>query len=65
MNEIDADSVIDQIHPAKDVDGLTRINAGKLMRGELKNTIFPCTPYGCLYLVQKATGRFFILKKYF
>ncbi|KAK6015139.1 tetrahydrofolate dehydrogenase/cyclohydrolase, NAD(P)-binding domain protein, partial [Ostertagia ostertagi] len=40
----------------QDVDGLTRENAGRLMRGELRRTIFPCTPYGCLYLVQKATG---------
>ncbi|KAE9412738.1 hypothetical protein Angca_005469, partial [Angiostrongylus cantonensis] len=39
-----------------DVDGLTRINAGRLIRGELRDTILPCTPYGCLYLVQEATG---------
>lgn len=42
----------------KDVDGLTRENAGRLLRGELSNTIFPCTPYGCLYLVQRATGMY-------
>ncbi|KAK5970201.1 Dauer or Aging adult Overexpression [Trichostrongylus colubriformis] len=53
---VDADAVIDKIHPLKDVDGLTRENAGRLMRGELSRTIFPCTPHGCLYLVQKATG---------
>ncbi|KAL6724238.1 hypothetical protein Aduo_019143 [Ancylostoma duodenale] len=55
-NHIDADAVIDKIHPLKDVDGLTRENAGRLMRGELRRTIIPCTPNGCLYLVQKATG---------
>ncbi|CAD5215286.1 unnamed protein product [Bursaphelenchus okinawaensis] len=55
-NDIDADHVIDLIDEQKDVDGLTRENAGRLMRGELDRTIFPCTPYGCLYLVQKATG---------
>ncbi|CAB3400142.1 unnamed protein product [Caenorhabditis bovis] len=55
-NPIDADEVIDMIDPLKDVDGLTRINAGRLMRGELQRTIFPCTPFGCLYLVQQATG---------
>ncbi|ETN80785.1 tetrahydrofolate dehydrogenase/cyclohydrolase, catalytic domain protein, partial [Necator americanus] len=54
-NDIDADGVIDKIHPLKDVDGLTRENAGRLMRGELKRAIIPCTPNGCLYLVQKAT----------
>ncbi|VDM79384.1 unnamed protein product [Strongylus vulgaris] len=55
-NHIDADAVIDKIHPLKDVDGLTRENAGRLMRGELQRTIIPCTPNGCLYLVQKATA---------
>jgi 5,10-methylene-tetrahydrofolate dehydrogenase/methenyl tetrahydrofolate cyclohydrolase len=56
-NQIDSDTVIDLIDQAKDVDGLTRENAGRLMRGELEKTIFPCTPFGCLYLVQKATGK--------
>ncbi|EGT45954.1 CBN-DAO-3 protein [Caenorhabditis brenneri] len=55
-HEIDADAIIDLIDPLKDVDGLTRINAGRLARGELQRTIFPCTPFGCLYLVQQATG---------
>ncbi|KAI6201826.1 Methenyltetrahydrofolate cyclohydrolase [Aphelenchoides besseyi] len=55
-NPIDSDVVINMIDQAKDVDGLTRDNAGRLMRGELDKTIFPCTPFGCLYLVQKATG---------
>ncbi|CAD5221238.1 unnamed protein product [Bursaphelenchus xylophilus] len=55
-SKIDEDHVIDVIDQQKDVDGLTRENAGRLMRGELERTIFPCTPYGCLYLVQKATG---------
>uniref|UniRef100_A0A915D1E8 C-1-tetrahydrofolate synthase, cytoplasmic n=1 Tax=Ditylenchus dipsaci TaxID=166011 RepID=A0A915D1E8_9BILA len=56
VHPIDADSVIDRIDQSKDVDGLTRENAGRLMRGELEKTIFPCTPYGCLHLVQQATG---------
>ncbi|KAF8354903.1 hypothetical protein PRIPAC_96526, partial [Pristionchus pacificus] len=55
-NEIDADEVIDRIDRLKDVDGLTRENAGRLARGELSSTVFPCTPHGCLYLVQQATG---------
>ncbi|MFH4980360.1 hypothetical protein AB6A40_007069 [Gnathostoma spinigerum] len=55
-NPIDADAVIDRIHPMKDVDGLTRINAGRLARGELERTVLPCTPYGCLHLVLTATG---------
>uniref|UniRef100_A0A0K0FXH1 C-1-tetrahydrofolate synthase, cytoplasmic n=1 Tax=Strongyloides venezuelensis TaxID=75913 RepID=A0A0K0FXH1_STRVS len=56
VHSIDADHVVNMVHQEKDVDGLTRENAGRLMRGELNNTIFPCTPYGCLTLVQHATG---------
>uniref|UniRef100_A0A158R4M2 C-1-tetrahydrofolate synthase, cytoplasmic n=1 Tax=Syphacia muris TaxID=451379 RepID=A0A158R4M2_9BILA len=55
-NKIDADTVVDHISHEKDVDGLTRENAGRLARGELDKTIIPCTPYGCLKLVQAATG---------
>ncbi|PAV70745.1 hypothetical protein WR25_05378 [Diploscapter pachys] len=54
VNPVDTDAIIDRIK--HDVDGLTRENAGRLLRGELSNTIFPCTPYGCLHLVQRATG---------
>ncbi|KAK0396373.1 hypothetical protein QR680_001696 [Steinernema hermaphroditum] len=56
VQKIDADAVIDRIDHQKDVDGLTRENAGRLMRGELDRTIFPCTPYGVLVLIQEATG---------
>lgn len=58
VNEIDSDACVDRIDQSKDVDGLTRQNAGWLMCGELDKTIFPCTPYGCLHLVHKATGKF-------
>ena len=51
------DAVIDRIVHEKDVDGLTRENAGRLIRGELENVIFPCTPYGCLHLVKDALGK--------
>uniref|UniRef100_A0AC35UAU5 C-1-tetrahydrofolate synthase, cytoplasmic n=1 Tax=Rhabditophanes sp. KR3021 TaxID=114890 RepID=A0AC35UAU5_9BILA len=56
VHKIDADFCLDKIAIDKDVDGLTKVNAGRLMHGQLHNTIYPCTPYGCLYLVQKATG---------
>ncbi|KRZ18594.1 C-1-tetrahydrofolate synthase, cytoplasmic [Trichinella zimbabwensis] len=53
--EIDAQKVINCINFEKDVDGLTLHNAGRLARGELENTIIPCTPKGCLELL-KHTG---------
>ncbi len=48
---VDADSLVDRIVPEKDVDGLTRLNAGRLARGELEGTVIPCTPRGCFHLV--------------
>jgi len=48
---IDADRVIGRIDPAKDVDGLTAINAGKLALG--KPALVPCTPYGCMRMLEE------------
>uniref|UniRef100_A0A7E4VY86 C-1-tetrahydrofolate synthase, cytoplasmic n=1 Tax=Panagrellus redivivus TaxID=6233 RepID=A0A7E4VY86_PANRE len=53
---IETHHVIDKISHAKDVDGLTRENAGRLARGELDHAILPCTPYGCLLLVKNVLG---------
>lgn len=39
------------INPAKDVDGLHPLNAGKLFQG-LKGGFVACTPLGCLSLIQ-------------
>jgi methylenetetrahydrofolate dehydrogenase (NADP+) / methenyltetrahydrofolate cyclohydrolase len=47
---IDAARVIDAIDPAKDVDGFTAINAGRLATGG--RAMAPCTPLGCLALLR-------------
>jgi methylenetetrahydrofolate dehydrogenase (NADP+)/methenyltetrahydrofolate cyclohydrolase len=47
---IDANRVINEIDPAKDVDGLTEINAGRLLLG--KEGLAPCTPQGCIILAK-------------
>ena len=49
---ISADRVIDAIDPAKDVDGFNVVNAGKLAVGF--DGLFPCTPLGCLVLLDEA-----------
>ena len=49
---VDADAVMEEIAAEKDVDGLTLLNAGRLARNH-KDAIVPCTPKGCLRLVQK------------
>lgn len=47
---LDADAIIAAISPEKDVDGLTIANAGRLALG-LKGLV-PCTPLGCLLLLE-------------
>jgi methylenetetrahydrofolate dehydrogenase (NADP+) / methenyltetrahydrofolate cyclohydrolase len=51
---LNADSVIAAISPAKDVDGLTVTNAGLLATG--LPGLVPCTPLGCLLLLQDRMG---------
>jgi methylenetetrahydrofolate dehydrogenase (NADP+)/methenyltetrahydrofolate cyclohydrolase len=47
---LDADAVIARIDPDKDVDGLHVVNAGRLAAG--LPGLVPCTPLGCLLLLQ-------------
>ncbi|MDE8345016.1 MAG: bifunctional methylenetetrahydrofolate dehydrogenase/methenyltetrahydrofolate cyclohydrolase FolD [Acidocella sp.] len=49
-----AEAVIEAIDPAKDVDGLTVTNAGRLAAG--LPGLVPCTPLGCLLLLQDCLG---------
>ena len=51
---LNADAVIAAISPAKDVDGLTVANAGLLANG--LPGLVPCTPLGCLLLLQDRLG---------
>ncbi len=61
---IDAAVVIDAIDPDKDVDGLGQVNAGRVAldrrtdgqgRGG-QGALVPCTPLGCLLLLQAELG---------
>ena len=47
---LDTEAVIAAISPEKDVDGLTVVNAGRLASGA--EGLIPCTPLGCLLLLQ-------------
>ncbi len=51
---IDDKAVIETIDPAKDVDGFTPVNAGRLAIGE--DGLVPCTPLGCLMLLRARLG---------
>ena len=52
--QIDTQTVIEAIDPAKDVDGFHPINVGRLATGG--RGFVPCTPLGCLLLLQDSVG---------
>jgi methylenetetrahydrofolate dehydrogenase (NADP+)/methenyltetrahydrofolate cyclohydrolase len=47
---IDENSVINAIHPDKDVDGFHPISQGKMLLGQ--DTFLPATPYGIMLMLQ-------------
>jgi methylenetetrahydrofolate dehydrogenase (NADP+)/methenyltetrahydrofolate cyclohydrolase len=51
---MDADRIIGLIDPAKDVDGLTEISAGRLALG--RPGLRSCTPAGCVILAKRTLG---------
>ncbi|HUQ13482.1 MAG TPA: bifunctional methylenetetrahydrofolate dehydrogenase/methenyltetrahydrofolate cyclohydrolase FolD [Novosphingobium sp.] len=51
---LDAQAVVEAIDPAKDVDGLTPLNSGRLALG--LPGLVPCTPLGCAMLLKSRLG---------
>ncbi|WP_116132405.1 bifunctional methylenetetrahydrofolate dehydrogenase/methenyltetrahydrofolate cyclohydrolase [Tropicimonas sp. IMCC34043] len=51
---IRSDLVIEAIDPAKDVDGFTIANVGRLATGQ--KAMVPCTPLGCLLMLRAELG---------
>jgi methylenetetrahydrofolate dehydrogenase (NADP+) / methenyltetrahydrofolate cyclohydrolase len=51
---LNSDAVIACIDPAKDVDGLTEVSAGRLVLG--KPGLVACTPTGCVILAKQVLG---------
>ncbi len=52
--QIDEAAVINAVAPDKDVDGFHVVNAGNLATGQ--PALVPCTPFGCLLLLQEEIG---------
>jgi methylenetetrahydrofolate dehydrogenase (NADP+)/methenyltetrahydrofolate cyclohydrolase len=50
--QLDQDALISLIDPAKDVDGLTPVNAGLLLQD--RDGLVPCTPQGVMELLREA-----------
>ena len=51
--QVDPGAVIDAIDPAKDIDGFHVINAGRLATGGAGGALVPCTPSGCMMLIDQ------------
>jgi methylenetetrahydrofolate dehydrogenase (NADP+)/methenyltetrahydrofolate cyclohydrolase len=51
---IDEEAVLSLIGIEKDVDGFSPLNIGRLAQKGREPLFVPCTPYGCIYLLEKA-----------
>jgi methylenetetrahydrofolate dehydrogenase (NADP+) / methenyltetrahydrofolate cyclohydrolase len=53
-SHIDEESVLSLIKIEKDVDGFSPLNIGRLAQKGREPLFVPCTPYGCIYLLEKS-----------
>jgi len=52
-SHLDEESVLRSINIEKDVDGFHPINIGRLAQKGRDPLFVPCTPYGCIYMLEK------------
>jgi len=53
---LDEQRITQSISPAKDVDGFHYINIGKLTAGDITDAFVPCTPAGCMLMIEDHLG---------
>lgn len=53
---LDEQTITQAILPSKDVDGFHFINIGKLTAGHTADAFVPCTPAGCMLMVEDELG---------
>ena len=51
---LDSEAVLNKVPIAKDVDGFHPINAGLLARRGCEPHFVPCTPWGCIHLLERS-----------
>jgi methylenetetrahydrofolate dehydrogenase (NADP+)/methenyltetrahydrofolate cyclohydrolase len=54
---LDEQAITQSIDPSKDVDGFHFINIGKLTSGNTSDAFVPCTPAGCMLMVEDVLGK--------
>ena len=53
---LDEQRITQSILPSKDVDGFHYINIGKLTAGDTADAFVPCTPAGCMLMIEDCLG---------
>ena len=56
-DHLDEERVTQSISPSKDVDGFHFVNIGKLTAGHTSDTFVPCTPAGCMLMIEDVLGK--------
>ncbi len=55
-DHLDEQRITQSILPSKDVDGFHYINIGKLTAGDTGDAFVPCTPAGCMLMIEDHLG---------
>lgn len=55
-DHLDEEAVTQSVSPRKDVDGFHFENIGKLTAGHIDDAFVPCTPAGCMVMIEQHCG---------
>jgi len=55
-DHLDEQAITQSIVPSKDVDGFHLVNIGKLTAGHTADAFVPCTPAGCILMIEDELG---------
>ena len=56
-DHLDEQLITQSISPEKDVDGFHFENIGKLTAGQTESALIPCTPAGCMLMIEDQLGK--------
>jgi methylenetetrahydrofolate dehydrogenase (NADP+)/methenyltetrahydrofolate cyclohydrolase len=56
-DHLDEERITQSIAPEKDVDGFHFQNIGKLTAGRMESAFVPCTPAGCMLMIEDHVGK--------
>jgi len=56
-DHLDEQAITQSISPSKDVDGFHFVNIGKLTAGHTADAFVPCTPAGCMLMIEDELGK--------